>query len=219
MNANAEINAEQPPNALNIALSEINASIFEIGESIPEGVYLSMMNNSKKIFDEISKIKQPSLRNLTITEKCQYIMNKEDKIYKLRRITKENNNEGDYITLWETQTFISVRSIKVGQLLRIFETRHQYKFLMLTKINGMSIKYDIYKFSDGGCHIKRNNTLKFKDKDYYENLLEKNILFYDTPHLTTSHLFNLLIESHNVGDNFVLNMDLLEVNENLKITL
>ena len=144
---------------------------------------------------------------------------REDKVFKLRRITKEHDEQGDYINLWETQTFISVESLKVGQLLRIFETRNEYKFLMLTKINGMSIKYDIYKFSNGGCYIKRNNTLKFKDKDYYDNLLEKNILFYDASHMTTSHLFNLLIETHNVGVNFELDVNLLEIDENLKITL
>ena len=147
---NAEHAEQSPHNALTVALTEINASIFEIGETIPEGVYLSMMNNSKKIFDAIGKIKKPH-QNMTITEKCQYIIMREDKVFKLRRITKEHDEQGDYINLWETQTFISVESLKVGQLLRIFETRNEYKFLMLTKINGMSIKYDIYKLTIYKC--------------------------------------------------------------------
>lgn len=216
MNANAEINAdntEQPQNALSKALSEINASIFEIGETIPNGVYLSMMDNSKKIFDEINKIKQPPIRlNFTIDEKTNYILNKEDKILRLRRITKENDGEGEYLRLWEEeQQFMSVKTLRINQIIRIFETKNKYKFVRITKINEMSFKYDILEFEGNEKRIRKNNTLKFKDKTYYENFENRNILFYNEGHATTTSLFSKI--------SIIFNENLEIVNDNLKITI
>ena len=54
---------------------------------------------------------------------------------------------------------------------------------MVSKINIKSIKYDILYITEGRqTRIKKNNTLKFKDGDYYEDLSSyktKQILIYN----------------------------------------
>jgi hypothetical protein len=214
MNANADINAEQPKNALQNALNEINASIFELGETIPEGIYLSMMNNSKKIYDEIKKVKNRSFNFniMTIEDKARMIKN-EDKLYILRRIQRDQVDSFNFgVRFFEKYDLLfPVRDGFTGIYIRLFSSGGSYKFMKITKINSKSIKYDILFITAGhNTKIKKNNTLKFKEGDFYEDLSDyttKQILIYKTSNMVCHYLIN----------QDYLNWDDAEIDNSLKI--
>jgi hypothetical protein len=228
MNANAEINAnadnaEEQQNAEPTPLEALNGLIFDMyldNTQFKEGDYLKLMNYTKEIFNEMKKIKeqqQPEqqpinrnniLSNLTLNEKVDNIVYRDDKLFTLRRITREKTQAGiEYIRLFDEGLFMAQKTLKVGEILRLYESGTGYKFIRLTKINEMSIKYNIMYY-DGNKYIKRNNTLKFKDKDFYENFISKNILIYNHSNGLSSSIYAKLMDN-----------DDLEENDNLKITL
>jgi hypothetical protein len=210
INANAD-NAEEQQNAEPTALESLNGLIFDMyldNTQFKEGDYLKLMNYTKEIFNDMKKIKekqQPEqqpinrnniLNNLTLNEKVDNIIYREDKIFTLRRITREQTPTGVYyIRLFDEGLFMAQKTLRVGEILRIYESgTGVYKFIRLTKINEMSIKYNIMYY-DGHTHIKRNNTLKFKDKDFYENFTSKNILIYNSSYALISSLYAKLIDN------------------------
>ena len=221
-NANAD-NAEQPQNAEPTALEALNGLIFNMyldNQQFKEGDYLKLMDYTKKIYDEMKQIKeqqqpqqplQPQLmiNNNEITT-INYIIHREPKLYTLRRITREQTDEGtNYIRLYEDNNLlVAERIMKKGDILRVYSQGQDYKFIKLDKINEKSIKYHIFHYNgqDGLRYKKDNITLKFKDGVYYEDLTTKKILFYNLSNSVCYSLYNRLNDDNQL------------VNENLRIS-
>jgi hypothetical protein len=165
------------------------------------------MNNSKKLFEGINKLKEDRKRGLqnfnlvNVEQKANFIINHEDKIFKLRRIVKDIHEGDDIIKFYEeNDTLFHIRSLKINQVLRVYERGNDFKFIRITKINKKSFKYDIIKICENRVVIiAKDKVLKFKDGEYYEDLTRKNILFYNTSNLTTQRIFNKLTE----GEEFI----------------
>lgn len=225
MNANADNHAE---NAELSPLEKLNGLIFDLGDTLPEGVYLEMMNHTKKIFEEmqnkktkiytIPQIQQQRsrvLNSLTVEERIENMMIRDDKIFTLRRITQdiEQNNdevENKYISLYEkNNTLIPAKQLRAGNIMRIYENGNDYKFLKLIKINAMSIKYDILYYDGNNIYIKKDNKLKFKDATFYENLENKKILFYNSSTFIMSRLWNKLSDNKEIINNNNLKISLI----------
>lgn len=179
MNANhAEPNAE---NAELSPLQKLNGLIFDLGDTIPEGVYLEMMNQTKKIYDEMKeKIKIYTVPQRTISQRINDIINKEDKTYFLRRIKKDINNEGESILkiYGNDNLLIQARDLKIGSILRLHAFYCDYKFMIIKKINEKSFKYDLVKITNGAdtIGISRDRILKIKEGEYLEDLLNKAVV-------------------------------------------
>lgn len=201
-------NEEQPQNALSVALSAINASIFEIGDVIPEGVYLEMMNNSKKVFDEVKILEEKVNKNMTIEDKLNYIQYKEDSISKLDYIKVGTDDEGKYIDFYDREGSIIICR-RIGDYIRIFESAGNYKFMRIEKINNSSIIYSVFRKVVYGRYYKNLNvSLKVKNGDYETILRGRNILLYDSSRTLTSALFNRVCfiennEDENEEDKFL----------------
>jgi hypothetical protein len=185
------------------ALGEVNASIFEIGDTIPEGIYLSMMNNTKKIFDQVEILRKKTTTNINViryaygstAEQVNHILNAENKVYHLRRMERviDPNNQETLLKIYEgnAQLPLCMKILRVNDLLRIFDTGNRYKFIRIKKINEKSIKYDIiYKHNDGHVKIDRGNALVTKSGEYFEDLTTKNIYFYNHTMSLVNYLFN-----------------------------
>jgi hypothetical protein len=193
-------NAEQPQNALSVALSEINASIFEIGEVIPNGVYLEMMNNSKKVFDEVKileesnkemKEKIENRSSMTIKEKVDYIIGYEDSMYKLDYIEVGRDYEGKYANFCNREDNLFLCRRRIGDYIRVFESGGDYKFMRIEKINKSSIVYSVFKKLVFGRYYKNENvSLKIRNGNMETRLRGKNILIYDSRKLLTKVLFD-----------------------------
>jgi hypothetical protein len=197
MNANAEINANNAVEVEPTPLEKISGLIFDIADKIPNGVYLELMNNTKKLFDEKEKVKHRSFdfNIMTIEDKAMMIKN-EDKLCILGRVKREEVDELNIgIRFYEKDDLLfPVRAGFVGIFIRLFTAGRGYKFMKITKINMKSIKYDILFITAGNnTKIKKNNTLKFKDGKYYEDLSSyktKQILFYSTSNMVCNYLIN-----------------------------
>lgn len=198
MNANADNHAENAENAELSPLEKLNGLIFDLGDTIPEGVYLEMMNHTKTIYEELKKkIKIYTIPQRTINERVRNIRNNEDKIYKLRRIIAREAEDSNIslLSFYEKDNLLlPIRTGYNGTSIRLFSAGNTYKFMMISKINIKSIKYDILYITEGRePRIKRNNTLKFKDGDYYNDLSSyatKRILFYNTSFVVCTALIN-----------------------------
>jgi hypothetical protein len=194
MNANADNHAE---NAELSPLEKLNSLIFDLGDTIPEGVYLEMMNHTKKLYDDMNKIKNRSLNFniMTIEDKAMMIKN-EDKLYILRRIQRrefEDLNIG--VRFYEKDDLLfPIREGFKGTVIRLFSAGNTYKFMKITKINIKSIKYDILYITEGRQpRIKKDNKLKFQNGDYYDNLSSystKQILIYKTSNIVCNYFLN-----------------------------
>ena len=194
MNANADNHAE---NAELSPLEKLNSLIFDLGDTIPEGVYLEMMNHTKKLYDDMNKIKNRSLNFniMTIEDKAMMIKN-EDKLYILRRIQRrefEDLNIG--VRFYEKDDLLfPIREGFKGIVIRLFSAGNTYKFMKITKINIKSIKYDILYITEGRQpRIKKDNKLKFQNGDYYDNLSSystKQILIYKTSNIVCNYFLN-----------------------------
>lgn len=187
------MNAEQP-NTLQTALSELNTSIFEIGDAIPEGVYLQMMNNSKKVFDEVEKMKKGS-KNMTIKDKIEYTLFIEDGIYKIDSIISGVNSNGTkFINFYGGEDGGALFSRKVGDYIRVFMNGDGYKFLRIDKINKNSIVYTVYKIIlYGNMKTNENNLIIKKGDNIVLNLRSRNILLYGGEELLARQLYDNLI--------------------------
>jgi hypothetical protein len=201
MNANAEING----NALSVALSEINASIFEMGDSIPNGVYLEMMNNSKKVFDEVEILEESNKKmkekienrgGMTIGEKVNYIIGFEDKMSKLDYIIVGTDGNGEkYVHFYNRDNEI-ICERRIGDYIRVFESGCNYKFMRIEKINKSSIVYSVFKKLVFGRFFKNENiSLKVTG-----TLRGRNILIYESSKLLTEVLFNTFDRIEDNGD-------------------
>ena len=194
MNANADNHAE---NAELSPLEKLNSLIFDLGDTIPEGIYLEMMNHTKKLYDDMNKIKNRSLNFniMTIEDKAMMIKN-EDKLYILRRIQRrefEDLNIG--VRFYEKDDLLfPIREGFKGIVIRLFSAGNTYKFMKITKINIKSIKYDILYITEGRQpRIKKDNKLKFQNGDYYDNLSSystKQILIYKTSNIVCNYFLN-----------------------------
>jgi len=192
-------NAEQPQNALSVALSEINASIFEIGEVIPNGVYLEMMNNSKKVFDEVKILEESNKKmkekienrgNMTINEKVNYIIGYEDSMSKLGYIEVGTDDEGKYADFFDVGEGIIIRR-RIGDYIRVFESGSDYKFMKIEKINKCSIVYSVFRKLVYGRYYKNENvSLKFRSGNMRITFRSRNILIYDSSKILTKTLFD-----------------------------
>jgi hypothetical protein len=214
-------NAEQPQNALSVALSEINASIFEIGEVIPNGVYLEMMNNSKKVFDEVKILEESNKKmkekienrsSMTINEKVNYIIGSEDSMSKLDYIKVGTDDDGKYADFYDrfNQDIICRR---IGDYIRIFESGGDYKFMRIEKINKSSIVYTVFRKVVYGRYYRNENvSLKVKNCDTETTLRSRNILIYDSSKLLTKALFDRVCFIEN-------NEDEIEEDKFLKIDI
>jgi len=197
MNANAEINANNAVEVEPTPLEKISGLIFDIADKIPNGVYLELMNNTKKLFDEKEKVKHRSFdfNIMTIEDKAMMIKN-EDKLCILGRIKRKEVDELNIVIRFyeKDDLLFPVRAGFVGIYIRLFTAGRGYKFMKITKINMKSIKYDILFITAGNnTKIKKNNTLKFKDGKYYEDLSSyktKQILIYSTSNTVCSYLIN-----------------------------
>lgn len=205
MNANADNhadNAEQPQNAL----QSLNGLIFDLGDTIPEGIYLEMMNHTKQIFNDMKKLKEATKTIInpmeTIEGRVNYTLNGEDKLFKLRRVVKDRYEGEDILKFYQEDSLLfNIRSLKLYQLMRIYENGNDYKFIRITKINEKSFKYDIIKiYCNGSITIRKNKILKFREGEFVEDLRRKNILFYDTPNMRTSRLYSKLTEGRAEGE-------------------
>jgi hypothetical protein len=217
MNANhAEPNAE---NAENSPIQKLNGLIFDLGDTIPEGVYLEMMNHTKQIYEELKKKTRPL--NLggarTIPERIDDIINKEDKNYFLRRITKDtrDNDDGTSDTILKVygddNLLFHKKELRKNSLLRVHAFDNDYKFMRITKINEKSFKFDLIKISRGTISITKDKVLKIKDGEYLEDLRNKNIIFYDLGDITIRALYNRLINGKPENEFLEINMSLNEL--------
>jgi hypothetical protein len=190
--------------------------IFDLGDTIPEGIYLEMMNHTKTIYDELKKkIKIYTIPQRTINQRVRIIKNEEDKLYILRRIMRRGLEDGNIsLSFYEKNDLLfPIRSGFRGVSIRLFSAGNTYKFMCVSKINIKSIKYDILYITEGRePRIKKNNTLKFKDGDYYDALScysTKQILFYNTSGAVCHALIN--------DENFNLNWEDAEIDNSLTI--
>ena len=205
MNANnAEINAdnaEQQQNAEGTPLEALNGLIFNMyldNQQFKEGDYLKLMDYTKKIYDELKKKEKNISLNIgvSIPERVRMIRNKEDKLYILRRIrSRELEDSNISLSFYEKDDLLlPIRTGFRGVSIRLFSAGNTYKFMCVSKINIKSIKYDILYITEGRqTRIKKNNTLKFKDGDYYEDLSSyktKQILIYNTSGVVCYALIN-----------------------------
>jgi hypothetical protein len=198
MNANAEINnAENANNNEENPLEKISGLIFDIADKIPNGVYLELMNNTKKLYDDMQKVKYRPFNFdiMTIEDKARMIKN-EDNLYILRRVQREEVDElNSVIRFYEKDDLLSpVRDGFVGIIIRLFSAGGSYKFMRITKINEKSIKYDIlFMTAEHTTRIKKDCKLTFRSGEYYENFSEyatKQILFYETCNMVCNYLIN-----------------------------
>lgn len=215
-------NGEQQQNALSVALSEINSCIFEIGEVIPNGIYLEMMNNSKKVFDEIKILEEDNEKmkekienrgSMTITEKVKYITCNEDNMSKLDYVKVGTDDDGKYIDFYERDGSLIICR-RIGDYIRIFESGGNYKFMRIDKINKNSIVYSVFRKVVYGRYYKNLNvSLIVKTGEHHiKALRSRNILIYDSSKILTKALFNKVCFIEN-------NEDEIEGNKFLKIDI
>jgi hypothetical protein len=214
-------NAEQPQNALSVALSEINASIFEIGEVIPNGVYLEMMNNSKKVFDEVKILEESNKKmkekienrsSMTIEEKVKYIIGSEDSMSKLDYIKVGTDDEGKYADFYDREGSLIICR-RIGDYIRVFESGGNYKFMKIEKINKCSIVYSVFKKLVFGRYFKNLNVcLTVRNGNMATTFRSRNILIYDSSKILTKTLFNRVCFIEN-------NEDEIEEDKFLKIDI
>jgi hypothetical protein len=181
------MNAGQPQNTLSIAMSEINASIFEIGESIPEGVYLDMMNNSKKLFDEVkiledkNKIMEEKIKDrgvMSIAEKVEYTQFYEENICKLDTVNIGCDGEELYADFYEKDGS-EIFTRREGDYIRIYGGAGNYKIMVIDKINKNSIIYRVYKKEVYGTFsVNSKVRLTVQHGENRISLGGKNILIY-----------------------------------------
>jgi hypothetical protein len=197
-------NAEQSQNTLSVALSEINASIFEIGDSIPNGVYLEMMNNSKKVFDEVKILEESNKKmkekienrsSMTINEKVSYIIGYEDIISKLDYIRVGTDDEGKYANFYDRENSLIICR-RIGDYIRVYESGGNYKFMRIDKINKSSIVYSVFRKIIFGRYYKNENvSLKIKNGKYHTSPLgSRNILLY----VSSKNLAKILFDRFNI---------------------
>jgi hypothetical protein len=212
MNANhAEPNAE---NAENSPIQKLNGLIFDLGDTIPEGIYLEMMNHTKQIYEELKKKTRPL--NLggarTIPDRIDDIINKEDKNYFLRRIIKDTRENEAILKVYGNDNLLfHKKELRKNSLLRLHAFDDDYKFMRITKINEKSFKFDLIKISRGEISITKDKVLKIKDGEYLEDLRNKNIIFYDLGHITINALYNRLINGKPENEFIEVNMSLNEL--------
>jgi hypothetical protein len=214
MNANADIKPT--------TLEEMNSLIFDMGETIPEGDYLKLMNYTKDLFNEMTKLKEKARTpDITTTFKTNYIVKHEEKLFRLRKIVKNKTTTGiDILVFYHEDDNLSfTHYLQVGQYMRVYENGKDYKFIKIRKINDKSFQYDIiYIRANGEKHIRKERVFKFMDKTFYERLNTKNILYYSNNQSqsgqqgTTKILYDKLCLDSNGNrvdeENFVYNEDL-----------
>jgi hypothetical protein len=184
-------------------LESLNGLIFENGEKMENGLYLELMNLSRKIYEDFEQMKKQKFK------KDDYL------VYKLRRITREQKTNGEfYLRFYESNNLLIAREcLEVNDYMRIFSEGDSYKFIKIVKINEKSFKYDLFFVKPNGArYVKRGIILKFRDRDYYENLEDKNILFYEMTQHKTYDLFSDKFlyndQMGNVEDTTLLNLGL-----------
>ena len=181
-NSNADANTS--------SLEKLSGLIFDLGEKIPEGVYLEMMDHTKKIYEEVQQLQKLSEKKKQLinddNDVITMVVNYEHKIWVLKNIEISSSNKGVFVSF--NNSFGTLRYGKVGMFIRLFSGGESFKFMRITKINSKSIQYDIIEINTtwGSIrkYIKKGNTLKTQEGD---NLIELGeyktkgkILFYET---------------------------------------
>jgi hypothetical protein len=185
---------QQPQNALSVALSEINSSIFEIGDVIPNGIYLEMMNNSKKIFDEVNKLEKKIKNNInSVDDKVRYIRYTEDSLNKVSYIISgkdENNGYRRFINFYDMDDSVIMSSFE-GNYIRLFESGGNYKFMRIDKINDNSIIYSVFRKEMYGTLYKHlNRKLIIKKGNHTTTMRARNILIYKSSNMLCEILYS-----------------------------
>ena len=163
-------------------LDEISNLIFDLGESIPEGDYLKLMNYTKDLFNEMSKLKDKAKTpDITTTFKVNYLLKHDERLFRLRRVMKNKTSTGaDALVFYqENDTFTYTHYLQVDDYMRVYAD-DGYKFIKITKINDKSFKYDIILIKHNGeKHIgRKSKVFRFMGKTNYERLTNRNILYY-----------------------------------------
>lgn len=189
----------------------LNNLIFENSEKIPNGLYLELMNQTKKIFDEIEEIKK--IKKEDDNHYLNFILVKTPRTYLLNLISRQSNKT---LTLWDRAPYF-INRVSEGTILRLLSLKNHFLFMKIIKINRKSLRYDLIKFKIDFMKppherktpkIRKNILLNF---DYGRGNLEHNkfyILDEDIEETNKIYEELKLLTSSYVETNFIIKEDL-----------
>jgi len=161
-----------------MALATINEVLFENNDKIPEGLYLTLMNLTKDLFNEKPEpvIKWRNVFKEPIKHRMRGIHHAtESWVLKKVDIIEERRHR-------------ALRYRGIGDIIECVEFGDKQKFLQIEKINKCSIHFVEYIFWKGQLSHKcdrRRWHLKIGEKHpmghdcLYDNLLPKGVMFYE----------------------------------------
>ena len=136
---NGETNAEASP------LEILNNLIFENSEKMPNGLYLELMNQTKKIFDleEEKKRKEQNKNNFDEIYN-KFILLYSPNNYLLKNI---NHQYRKHLNFFRKDGFF-INDAREWSILRLLSHKKNFIFLQIVKINKLSLRYNLIKFKE-----------------------------------------------------------------------
>ena len=189
----------------------LNNLIFENSEKIPNGLYLELMNQTKKIFEEIEAIKKKKKEDSD--HYLKFILIDAPKTYLLNHISHQYNK---ILNLWDGRPYF-INEVREGWILRLLSLKNEYLFIKIKKINKKSLRYDLIKFKldflkppheREAPKIKKNILLNF---GYGKGDLEHNKFYIlDEDKEKTNKIYEelKLLTCSYLETNFIINEDL-----------
>lgn len=167
------------------SLAELNELIFDNSDKMNEGLYLQLMNATKKIFEEQKKQEQKQQTQIITRTlyKTEYV---EHNKYMLNKITLNPNN--NTLSLYNDNDNIC-EILREDDMLEVMSLGKDKTFIHILKVSKNTVKYvnHFFKYSFvEDTYIHSYDTRIFK---YNVNLKKHNIIFY-------------VIDSETVRDSF-----------------
>ena len=135
------------------ALAKLNEVLFENSDSIPEGLYLQLMNLSKGVFDENSKLK-------TKTKTTHYTMLYRN--YKIKAIkTCYVSQDISCIQLIDSEEN-AIHTLNVGNMIQTLSFGDNKIFFEILKINKCTTKFMKHAFTKS----RGDTQYRYTNKEY-----------------------------------------------------